>query len=268
MRDIEKLPYDPEQKVLHKVDEVDIPLWKSSWGDSANHKNVFSEDDIEWLTDQMYRHHEFRRVKQNGTLHFKSNINAIKEKFWNKFLSYIPEIEDTDDWKGNFFLTSTPYNLHIDTGNPDEYKNPYPGKQIIIPIFVCWTGSDTKPLSGTALMKQRFTMYGTNFAKSDKKYDTNVNYTVRDYSNLTAYDKYGAVSNNWDQSFDTETREKYFTHFNKRWLDGFELEAVHDWERGNMIVFDRCQAHSGVDFVKAGVTLKAGLTLMTTRKKP
>ena len=25
MRDIEKLPYDPEQKVLHKVDEVDIP---------------------------------------------------------------------------------------------------------------------------------------------------------------------------------------------------------------------------------------------------
>jgi len=133
---------------------------------------------------------------------------------------------------------------------------------------VCWTDSDTKPLSGTALMKQRFTMYGTNFAKSDKKYDTNVNYTVRDYSSLTAYNKYGTVCNNWDKTFDEQTREKYFTHFNKRWLDGFELEAVHDWERGNMIVFDRCQAHSGVDFVKAGVTLKAGLTLMTTRKKP
>ena len=75
MRDIEKLPYDPEQKVLHKVDEVDIPLWKSSWGNSANHTNVFSEDDLEWLTDQMYRHHEFRRVKQNGTLHFLSLIH-------------------------------------------------------------------------------------------------------------------------------------------------------------------------------------------------
>ena len=55
MRDIEKLPYDPEQKILHQVDEVDIALWKSSWGNSANHTNVFSEDDLEWLTDQMYR---------------------------------------------------------------------------------------------------------------------------------------------------------------------------------------------------------------------
>ena len=41
---------------------------------------------------------------------------------------------------------------------------------------------------------------------------------------------------------------------------------MYNWDRGSIIAFDRCQAHSGMDFPKYDVTMKAGLSLMTTRK--
>ena len=54
--------------------------------------------------------------------------------------------------------------------------------------------------------------------------------------------------------------------FNKKeWLNGFELENVFNFKRGDVIVFDRSQAHSSINFMKHQVTMKALLSLMTTR---
>ena len=48
-------------------------------------------------------------------------------------------------------------------------------------------------------------------------------------------------------------------------IDGFELENVFNFNRGDVIVFDRSQAHSSINFMKHKVTMKALLSLMTTR---
>jgi hypothetical protein len=112
-------------------------------------------------------------------------------------------------------------------------------------------------------------MYGTNFAKNSPQYETNVFYTISDYQGMPCYHRDGTV---WDvdwnkRTIDDETYKKYFSHYRREWLDGFELEGVYNWKRGGIIVFDRCQAHSGINFQKNGVTMKSGLSMMTTIKK-
>ena len=183
-----------------------------------------------------------------------------------------PGLDDSVLWEGNFFMTATPYNLHIDTGNPALLKNEnmIPGRQFIIPLWICHTNkTEAEPECGTAIFKNRFLMYGTNFAKGDARYDTNVFYTVRDYSALECYDRHGNLRTDvdWNKPIGDDIHKKYFSHYKKEWLDGFEIEGVYNWKRGGIIAFDRCQAHSGINFLKNGVTLKCGLALMTTVRK-
>lgn len=274
-RNLEYVPGDNLVKEFIPVDPAEHSNWTSTWSDSSyGVDNFFTDEELDWLEDLMYRSHKTRRVKKNGTLHFNVDNRLIQDKFYDKLKTVIPELTNDTLWEGNFLITSTPYNLHIDTGNPNTLKDSdsIPGKQFIIPLWVCHKNKDEnyKPDCGTAIFKNRFLMYGTNFAKGDARYDTNVFYTVRDYERLECYDRQGNLRTDIDwnrQTVSDQDYQRYFTHFNQRWLDGFELEAVHNWERGKLIVFDRCQAHSGINFVKNGVTIKCGLSMMTTVKK-
>jgi hypothetical protein len=273
-KDLEWVPGDPIKKEFIPVEIDEQDAWKKTWGPSYSLNNVFNDDELDWLEDLMHRQHRTRRVKKNGTLHFNVDNKLIQDKFYDKLKAIIPELANDEVWEGNFLITATPYNLHIDTGNPDVLKRDnkaIPGKQFIIPLWVCNRDKDdlADPDCGTAIFKNRFLMYGTNFAKGDPKYDTNVFYTVRNYENLKCYKEDGTEWQvDWNkQTIDDATYERYFTHFNKKWLEGFELEAVYNWYRGGIIVFDRCQAHSGVNFIRSGVTMKAGLSMMSTVKK-
>ena len=264
----------PEAKVDSEVDPSTHDAWKARWGDSFQIQNFFDHDELEWITDLMYKNHTKRRVKESGTLHFWVDNKEVENKFFDKLKTVIPELENTGEWEGNYVMTSSPYNLHMDTGRAEWFskRNLVPGKQIIIPLFVGhvnkeFKGTDKLPGCGTAIFKNRFIKYGTNFAKSDDKYNTDVFTTVKDYNTLTCYNKDGSVREiDWNKPIDDEIYKKYFTHFKKQWLDGFELEDVYQWNRGSLIVFDRSQAHSGINFMANQVTIKCGLTLMTTRR--
>lgn len=272
-RDLEWVPGDPLKKEFIPVDSSEHSVWNKNWGSSYAVDNVFDDEELSWLEDLMYRQHSSRRVKRNGTLHFNVDNQKIQDNFYTKLKAIIPELTNETIWEGNFLITATPYNLHIDTGNPNTLRDTgnVPGKQFIIPLWVCDKHKDdTVELDcGTAIFKNRFLMYGTNFAKGDAKYDTNVFYTVRNYEDLVCYHKDGTV---WDVDWNKQTvsdadYNRYFRHFNKKWLEGFELEAVYNWRRGSIIVFDRCQAHAGVNFPQSGVTMKCGLSMMSTVKK-
>lgn len=247
--------------------------WKETWGQSYQVENFFSENDLEWLTDFMFKEHSSRRVKECGTVHFFCENRKIQDRFYDRLKSVIPELENDVDWEGNFLLTSSPYNLHIDSGRPKLLeKGIIPSKQIIIPLFVChvnkeFKDTDSIPDAGTGIFKNRFIKFGSNFAKSDENYSTDVFFTVRQYSELTCYMEDGSIWDvDWNKPFDIEIYEKYFSHFPRQWLDGFELENVFNWNRGSLIVFDRSQAHSGINFQNNRVTMKAGLSFMTNKR--
>lgn len=272
-KDLEWVPGDPLKKEYIPVEADEHARWKSTWGDSYSVDNLFDDEELDWLEDLMHRQHRTRRVKRNGTLHFNVDNQLIQNKFYTKLKSVIPELTNETIWEGNFLITATPYNLHIDTGNPATLKDTdsIPGKQFIIPLWVCDKHKEEglELDCGTAIFKNRFLMYGTNFAKGDAKYDTNVFFTVRNYDDLVCYRKDGSI---WDvdwnkQTVSDEDYNRYFRHYNKQWLQGFELENVYNWKRGGIIVFDRCQAHSGVNFPQNDVTMKCGLSMMSTIKK-
>jgi len=274
-KDHEYVPGDiaPQHKQYIPVEISEHNKWTRTWSPSSYAvDNVFTDEELTWLEDLMHREHKTRRVKKNGTLHFNVDNKRIQDKFFGKLKEIIPELENDTVWEGNFLITSTPYNLHIDTGNPNTLKDTdaVPGKQFIIPLWVCHTNKTTdEPECGTAIFKNRFLMYGTNFAKEDSNYNTNVFYTVSDYNSLECYDNTGSPwLVDWNkQSVSDADYQRYFTHFKKKWLDGFELEAVYNWKRGGIIVFDRCQAHAGINFQKNGITMKCGLSMMSTVKK-
>lgn len=272
-KNLEYVPGDNIVKQFIPVDKTEHKKWMSTWSDSSYSVNdVFRDDELVWLEDLMHRQHRSRRVKRNGTLHFNVDNSLIQNKFYNKLKEIIPELENETIWEGNFLITATPYNLHIDTGNPNTLKDTdsVPGKQFIIPLWVCHKNKeDLDPMCGTAIFKNRFLMYGTNFAKNSPNYETNVFYTISDYNGMPCYYRNGAE---WKVDWNKKTVSdddyiRYFTHYKREWLDGFELEAVYNWKRGGIIVFDRCQAHSGINFQKNGVTMKCGLSMMTTIKK-
>ena len=105
-----------------------------------------------------------------------------------------------------------------------------------------------------------------NFAKSTKTYGTDVFHTVTDYNDLTSYNIDGSKAYvDWNKPFDEDLRKKHIDHFPKQWLDGFELENVFQTDIGSVIVWDRCQAHSGTHFMKHGVTLKSMLAIQTVK---
>ncbi len=275
MFSISKLSTDlpEENKVDLRVPIEHEAAWKKSWGESFQIENFFSEAELEWLTDLMYKGHQKRRTKECGTLHFFVDNALIEEKIYEKIKAVVPELERTQAWEGNFLITSSPYNLHIDTGRPQMGEHQLiPGKQIIIPLFVGHTNklyknSDKMPEAGTAIFKNRFIKYGSNFAKSDAQYQTDVYFTVRDYSQLQCYQADGKPwTVDWNRPIDGGIHQRYFSHFPKQWLDGFELDKVFNWNRRSLIVFDRSQAHSGINFPANGVNMKAGLSLMTNRR--
>ena len=100
---------------------------------------------------------------------------------------------------------------------------------------------------------------------SPERYETDVFDTVCNYDTLECFNVDGSKWEvDWIKPFDSKLREKYFTHYKKEWLDGFELENIFNYHRGDVIVFDRSQAHSGIDFMKYQITMKGMLSLMTT----
>jgi len=270
---IGKLKTDPKENRNQPVPKDQHEAWKESWGESYVIKDCMSHDDLEWLTDLMYRKHHKRRVRECGSLHYWVDPEIIQSKFYDKWKEHIPELDPNSPWEGNYVMTATPYNLHIDTGRADwvKQKECIPGKQLVIPLFAChinkeFTGTGNIPPCGIATFKNRFIRYGTNFANTNEKYKTDVFGTESDYNNLECFNVDGSKWKvDWTKEFSSELREKYFSHYKKEWLDGFELENVFNFNRGDVIVFDRSQAHSSINFMKHQVTMKALLSLMTTR---
>lgn len=262
---------DPERKVLIPVPREQYAHWTRGWSEPFCIDNFFNEDELEWLTDIMYREHYARRVKRVGTLHFVANYEKIQRRFFAKLKEIIPTIDVRPPWEGNFLITSSPYNVHIDTGLP-EYARPWvPGKQILIPLWTCYPDRHPRePECGTAFFRNRFIMQGVNFAKASADYETRHFCTIRQYDDLQCFSVDGSPrSVDWNRRYiDDQTYANYFSHIHRReWLDGFEFETYFNWVRGRIIVFDRCQAHSGINFIKNGVTMKCGLSLMTTVMK-
>ena len=54
------------------------------------------------------------------------------------------------------------------------------------------------------------------------------------------------------------------THLNPQNLQGFSIKKIIDWSPGDIIFFRRHYIHTTSNWLKAGVTMKLGLSLFTS----
>ncbi len=259
----------PNDETWPEVGLHEYPHWKKTWESSFQIQDFFTEDEVEWFTDRMFRHHTDRRIKDSGTLHFFDNMGEIIDHFFDKFQSIMPELQKGDmSHTGNFVFSTNPYNVHIDTGSRhyrDHDPNYVPYKQIIIPLWVSPMGG----MSATAIYKQRAISYGTNFVRGfQKEFRTDVWRSVKDYSVVPLFNVDGSPVTDLEKLFENEVYVDWLTNVPYDSLTGLEAEGFYNWDRRSIIVFDRCCLHSGTDFTKYGTKSKAGLTIMTNRIVP
>ena len=259
----------PDDSTWPEVGLHEYPHWKATWGEPQQIQDFFTEDEVEWFTDRMFRHHTDRRIKDSGTLHFFDNIGEIVDHFFEKFQSLAPELVKGDrSHTGNFVWSHNPYNVHIDTGSRhyrDLDPNTVPYKQFVIPLWVSPMGG----MSATALFKARAISYGTNFVRGySKEFRTDVWRSVKDYSVVPLFNVDGSPIADLEKPFDKEVYEDWLTNVPYESLTGLEADGFYHWDRRSIIMFDRCSVHSGTDYIKYGTKSKAGLVIMTNRTVP
>ena len=106
----------PNDETWPEVGLHEYPHWKQTWQESFQIQDFFTEDEVEWFTDRMFRHHTDRRIKDSGTLHFFDNMGEIVDHFFDKFQSIMPELQKGDMSHTGNFVFSTTYILILAAG--------------------------------------------------------------------------------------------------------------------------------------------------------
>ena len=148
--------------------------------------------------------------------------------------------ENNQDSIGLFQESFGPIWIHADTGF-DLTDLIY--KQTLVPL-------DNN--GQTIIFKNRFYGYATNF--------TNNKNEILEFKNMHAEGKNRRSDIHLDlygnKPFDKQLHEKYLKHIDYENLKGLEIELIYQWNKGDLVVFDRSHIHSAssnIDKFKIGL---------------
>lgn len=230
-----------DQKLIDKIKLNESP--------PKIYKNFFSATETDCMLDL------FKRLPL--TVHNKKQ-NVIKKRWLKNFDKKIEDIflkkigsvlvdykmdnlkDNNEDILGLFQKSFGPISLHADTG---FNLNDIIFKQTLVPF------DDN---GQTVIFKNKFYGYATNFTNDENELLEFKNQFVegknqRSNAHLSLYS---------DKPFDKNLHEKYLKHIDYNNLKGLEIELIYEWNRGDLLVFDRSHLHcasSNIDGHKIGL---------------
>ena len=210
-------------------------------------KQIFdflTQGQIQDLLDY-YKRCEFIDVKPTGPkcaylsgneIVLKSIVNKLKEHFGNFKIR-----------NAQIFDTSVPHALHNDDGKdfPITYK------AFNFPLYV-ETGVDTDA---------KLCMFDQYYYGGPAKFFKGENITQNTYNAILT--EYSKIQNKSNKLIEKETKQKYLSHLEDKWLDGMSIQKIFDWKIGSCIAFDALQIHCASNFKNAGINSKIGLSIFT-----
>lgn len=202
-------------------------------------KEILSQDDIERVWKLAFCNGNVRKNKL-GNIFIRGNVihrayDIIKDKILVKGELY----------GGNFFITSHPYGLHMDSFKQSEVKQDDTTvyKNVVVPL---WIGNSD---FGDHLIffEQRLIDYGSAF-----NYRGNTSYAASKYQ---VYDNYSSLQfvnrhgKNIDKSlnalpFDQDIWNKYLRNIEYPRLTGMTIENIFEWKPRDILIFDSIQIHA------------------------
>lgn len=169
-------------------------------------------------------------------------IARIKDKFGDFELSTPPQ----------FFDVSKPHIIH----NDDDHLFNDMYRAFLIPI----------KLFGEYTERPKFAVFDQQYHKGPAKFFKDSPEKIKkQYYNKPIFE-YSDVEYKTDVPFDTDTREKYFSHLQPQWLDGLSVHTLFDWKPTSLITFDVNNLHCASNFLNVGVERKIGLSIFTRFK--
>lgn len=226
-----------------------INLIRKNESNPKVYKNFFSSQELDDLLNLYSKlpltvHNKKQNVKKKRWI--KNFEIKIETNFVNKLKSVIGSFkmdnlkENNQDSIGLFQESFGPIGIHADTGF-DLTDLIY--KQTLVPL-------DNN--GQTIIFKNRFYGYATNF--------TNNKNEILEFKNMHAEGKNRRSDIHLDlygnKPFDKQLHEKYLKHIDYENLKGLEIELIYQWNKGDLVVFDRSHIHSAssnIDKFKIGL---------------
>ena len=226
-----------------------ISLIKKNESAPKVYKNFFSSEELEGLLDLYSKlpltvHNKKQNVKKKRWI--ENFDKKIETNFINKLKSVIGDFqmdnlkENNQDSIGLFQESFGPIGIHADTGfNLADLIY----KQTLVPF-------DNN--GQTIIFKNRFYGYATNFTNDEKE--------ILEFKDIQSEGKNRRSNIHLDlygnKPFDKPIHEKYLKHINYENLKGLEIELIYQWNKGDLVVFDRSHIHSAssnIDKFKIGL---------------
>jgi len=146
------------------------------------------------------------------------------------------------------FDVTSPHVIH----NDDDHIDFMCYKGILVPLEINGDSKNTN-----------FVTYDQYYYGGPAKFFNGENFEGEVYYNQPVCD-YSNVENLSNNQIDEGTYKKYFTHLDRKWLQGLSIEKIFPWTIGSAVCFDSTRLHSASDFKAQGITSKIGLSIFTT----
>jgi len=230
-------------------DQSTINLIKKNESTPKVYKNFFSSQELEDLLDLYSKlpltvHNKKQNVKKKRWI--QNFDKKIETNFINKLKSVIGDFhmdnlkENNQDSLGLFQESFGPIGIHADTGfNLADLIY----KQTLVPF-------DNN--GQTIIFKNKFYGYATNFINDEKE--------ILEFKDIKSEGKNRRSNIHLDlygnKPFDKPIHEKYLKHIDYENLKGLEIELIYQWNKGDLVVFDRSHIHSAssnIDKFKIGL---------------
>ena len=226
-----------------------INLIKKNESTPKVYKKFFSSQELDELLDLYSKlpltvHNKKQNVKKKRWI--ENFDKKIENNFINKLKSVIGDFqmdnlkENNQNSLGLFQESFGPIGIHADTGfNLADLIY----KQTLVPF-------DNN--GQTILFKNRFYGYATNFTndKNEILEFKNIHIDGKNLRSNAHLDLYGG------KPFDKQLHDKYLKHIDYENLKGLEIELIYQWNKGDLVVFDRSHIHSAssnIDKFKIGL---------------
>lgn len=209
-------------------------------------EDVFSEDQLAEL--MLFQFQNAKRLKWTATssnMQPVVNISRVARIDWLRDFMHEQIGDYANIHTGNYYITTQPHDAHCDLltqdecDHDDDFNKLVPYKSVIIPL-----GITHNTAAHTAFFKQRHIGYSVTL---DREYDTSQDDSMydiaREYPDF--YDVDGTITtyNEIEQHEDFE-----FPHLSNENMRGLEIESVHRFLPGSIMIFDACQVHATAQY--------------------
>jgi len=232
---------------------------RKNLSESVCHKDILNNVDIENVWKLAFRSGNVRKNKLGNIFISGRVVNEAYECIKDKILVR------GRLYGGNFFISSHPYGLHLDSFNRADVKddNTTVYKNVVVPLWI--GGSDFGDY--LTFFEQRLIDYGSAFNQGGSTpYGESTYQVYNDYSSLQFVDRNGEDIDQKCNSlpFNLQHRDKYLQNIEYTRLTGMKIENSFEWKPRDIIIFDSVQIHTSNRTQwsnKMGLLLKFGIDI-------